>query len=147
MLEFERDLRRTATAVVGKDACGRKLAGEKGALTGDDAAMLAYMLGSGTYGTIANHVTNELAREAGEHGQKGSRARYLLGRAFPPLEKLEAGYPVLKKAPWLLPGVYVYRFVVKPFTRTDRLRAELSAVSKARSGAGAGSGAGEKGER
>ncbi len=147
MLEFERDLRRTATAVVGQDACGRKLAGEKDALTADDAAMLAYMLGSGTYGTIANHVSNELAREAGEHGQKGSRARYLLGRAFPPLEKLEAGYPVLKKAPWLLPGVYVYRFVVKPFTRTDRLRAELSAVSKAGSGAGAGTGAGEKGER
>ncbi len=131
MLEFEADVRRTAAAVVGADACGRVLAGEASALLPEDAAMVAYMLGSGTYGTISNHVNNELAREAEERGREGMRARYLLSRAFPPLRKLQQGYPVLKKAPWLLPGVYVYRLVVKPFTRTSRLRAELSAVSKA----------------
>lgn len=88
------------------------------------------MLGSGTYGTIDNHVRNELAAEAGEHGQEGSRARYLLRRAFPSLQKLKAGYPVLNRAPWLLPGVYLYRLVVKPFTRTARLREELRIVAK-----------------
>lgn len=92
------------------------------------------MLGSGTYGTIGNHVRNELAAEAGEHGQAGSRARYLLRRAFPPLQKLKAGYPVLNCAPWLLPGVYLYRLVVKPFTRTARLREELRIVAKGSEG-------------
>ncbi len=130
MLEFERALARTATSVIGKDACGRTLAGDAGALDADDTAMLAYMLGSGTYGTVANNVAIKLAQQAGEHGQRGLRARYLLSRAFPPLEKLRQYYTVLNRAPWLLPGVYAYRFLVKPFTRTKRLRAELDAVAK-----------------
>ncbi len=130
MLEFERALARTAASVIGKDACGRALAGDTDALDADDTAMLAYMLGSGTYGTVANNVAIKLAQQAGEHGQRGLRARYLLSRAFPPLEKLRQYYTVLNRAPWLLPGVYAYRFLVKPFTRTKRLRAELGAVAK-----------------
>lgn len=128
MADFEADLRRVARAVVDKDACGRALAGDGGALAPDVERMLAYMLGSGTYGTVANNVRNQLEEEAAEGGKKGSRARYLLKRAFPPLKKLQQGYPVLKRAPWLLPGVYVYRLIVKPFTRTARLRTELSTV-------------------
>lgn len=128
MADFEADLRRVAHAVVEKDACGRALAGDGGALAPDVERMLAYMLGSGTYGTVANNVRNQLEEEAAEGGKKGSRARYLLKRAFPPLKKLQQGYPVLKRAPWLLPGVYAYRLVVKPFTRTARLRTELSTV-------------------
>ncbi len=37
---------------------------------------------------------------------------------------------MLNRAPWLLPGVYLYRLVVKPFTRTARLREELRIVAK-----------------
>lgn len=128
MADFEADLRRVAQAVVEKDACGRALAGDGTALAPDVEQMLAYMLGSGTYGTVANNVRNRLEEEAAGGGKKGSCARYLLKRAFPPLKKLQQGYPVLKRAPWLLPGVYVYRLVVKPFTRTARLRTELSTV-------------------
>ena len=128
MADFEVDLRRVAQTVVEKDACGRALAGDGTALAPDVEQMLVYMLGSGTYGTVANNVRNRLEEEAAEGGKKGSRARYLLKRAFPPLKKLQQGYPVLKRAPWLLPGVYAYRLVVKPFTRTARLRTELSTV-------------------
>lgn len=178
MLEFERDLSRTAASVIGEDACGQALTGgasgtasqaeataaeagvpanmtgttaastparkpdaaaattpsvekaEPTTLSVKDTAMLAYMLGSGTYGTIANHVTLELAREEAERGKKGLRTRYLLRRAFPSPKELRLWYPVLKKAPWLLPGVYVYRLATKPFTRTGRLRAELKTVAK-----------------
>ena len=90
--------------------------------------MLSYMLGSGTYGTLQNQVTNRLRQEAETGSGRGPRMRYVLHRVFPPLKKLQQGYPVLKRAPWLLPGVYVYRLVVKPFTRTARLRTELSTV-------------------
>lgn len=130
MRDFETQLSRVATFIIGDDACGQMLAGNVGALDTTIKQMIAYMLGSGTYGTIGNNVRNKLAKEANEHGQKGSRARYLLHRAFPPLESLKRGYPVLKRAPYLLPCVYAYRFAVKPFTSTAKLRTELSIVAK-----------------
>ena len=130
MRDFERDLRRISESIIGGDACGQTLAGNTAAITQQDEQMLAYMLGSGTYGTVGNNVNNKIAREAAENGRKGSRVRYLLHRAFPPLSHLAQGYPVLKRAPWLLPGVYAYRLIVKPFTRFPRLRAELLAVAK-----------------
>lgn len=130
MRDFECALRRVSESIIGSDACGQALAGKAAAITQQDEQMLAYMLGSGTYGTLRNNVNNKLAKEAAENGQKGSRARYLLHRAFPPLSHLAQGYPVLKRAPWLLPGVYVYRLVVKPFTRFSRLRTELMTVAK-----------------
>lgn len=130
MRDFETQLSRVATSVIGDDACGQMLAGDAGALDTTIKQMIAYMLGSGTYGTISNNVKNRLAKEANEHGQKGSRARYLLHRAFPPLESLKQGYPVLKRAPYLLPCVYAYRFAVKPFASAAKLRTELSIVAK-----------------
>lgn len=130
MRDFECDLRRVSESIIGSDACGQALAGNATAITQRDGQMLAYMLGSGTYGTLSNNVNNKLAKEAAENGQKGSRARYLLHRAFPPLSHLAQGYPVLKRAPWLLPGVYAYRLIVKPFTRFSRLRTELMTVAK-----------------
>lgn len=130
MRDFERSLRRVSESIIGSDACGKVLAGSTAAITHQDGQILAYMLGSGTYGTISNNVNNKIAKEAAENGRKGSRARYLLHRAFPPLSHLAQGYPVLKRAPWLLPGVYVYRLIVKPFTRFSRLRTELVTVAK-----------------
>lgn len=130
MRDFECALRRVSESIISKDTCGQALAGNAAALTQQDEQMLAYMLGSGTYGTLSNNVSNKIAKEAAENGQKGSRARYLLHRAFPPLSHLAQGYPILKRAPWLLPGVYVYRLIVKPFTRFSRLRTELVTVEK-----------------
>ena len=84
MRDFERDLRRISESIIGGDACGQTLAGNTAAITQQDEQMLAYMLGSGTYGTVGNNVNNKIAREAAENGRKGSRVRYLLHRAFPP---------------------------------------------------------------
>lgn len=125
MADFEQSLRALAVAVVGKDVCGRVLAGETGALPDGLGQMLAYMLESGTYGTLQNQITNRLRQEAELDLGRGPRMRYMLHRVFPPLKKLQLGYPVLKRHPWLLPAVYAYRIVVKPFVNGRRLRAEL----------------------
>lgn len=130
MRDFESGLRHVSETVIAHDACGQALAGNATAITQQDEQMLAYMLGSGTYGTLTNNVTNKIAEEAAQNGEKGSRARYLLHRAFPPYSHLAQAYPVLKRAPWLLPGIYAYRLVVKPFTRFSRLRTELATVAK-----------------
>lgn len=131
MIDFERSLRTLTEAVVGKDACGRVLAGETGALSDGLGQMLAYMLESGTYGTLQNQVTNRLRQEAELDLGRGPRMRYILHRVFPPLKKLQLGYPVLKRHPWLLPAVYAYRIVVRPFVNGRRLRAELRVLKDA----------------
>ena len=129
MAQFEDDLTRTAEAVIGQDACGRVLSGDAAALGSEDTQMLVYMLGSGTYGNVANRVHNGLSQEAAARGKRGSKARYLLHRMFPPREKLLAGYPILARAPWLQPGVYAFRLIVKPFTSGKKLRSELAVLT------------------
>lgn len=143
MVAFEADLRRVATRVVGEDTCGKTLqvsaAGGGAALsaqdstfTPEDANMVAYMLGSGTYGNVQNRVENGIRKNinAGK-SSKFARAGYFLQRAFPPLESLQQGYVVLQKHPWALPAVYVYRLVVKPFTRIKYIVAEVRAIARA----------------
>lgn len=131
MAEFEASLRQLAGDVVGADACGRMLDGScgEGGLSAAEAEMLCYMLGSGTYGTVKNEVKNNLRREATRGDARHARARYAFRRLFPSRSKLEQGYPILKRHPWLVPGVYVYRLVVKPFTRTRRLREEIAVLA------------------
>lgn len=143
MVAFEADLRRVAIHVIGEDVCGQTLrasaanksgmsAQQSSALTPEDAAMVAYMLGSGTYGNVRNRVENGIRKNknAGK-SSKFARMGYLLQRVFPPRESLQQGYAVLQKHPWALPAVYAYRLVVKPFTRTKYIAAEVRAIAKA----------------
>ena len=52
---------------------------------------------------------------------KGMRVKLFLRAAFPPADYLYADYPVLRKAPWLLPGVWILRLARK-LPQTQRLR-------------------------
>lgn len=66
-----------------------------------------YILGSGTYGTIENMISNKMERS----GKK----TYFLRLLFPTFEHMKRQYPVLKKAPVLLPLCWFVRLVTKPF--------------------------------
>ena len=128
MVDFESVLKSAASAAIDEDACGRVLAGEPEALAQNDAYTIAYMLSSGTYGTLQNQARNWLRDDAAKHGKKAAQIHYLLHRLFPPTESLLPYYPVLKRAPWLLPAVHLYRLTVRPIQKRAKLRTELSAV-------------------
>ena len=128
MVDFESVLKSAAAAAIDEDACGRVLAGEPEALAQKDAYTIAYMLSSGTYGTLQNQARNWLRDDAAKHGKKAAQIRYLLHRLFPPTESLLPYYPVLKRAPWLLPAVHLYRLTIRPVQKRAKLRTELSAV-------------------
>ena len=130
LVDFEHKLWHLANACIENDACGRMLANEKDTIDPECVDMLAYLLGSGTYGTFTNRVKNQLAKEASTHGEKGLRTRYLLKRAFPSPRQLKECYPVLARAPWAIPGAYVFRLVTKPFMRRKQLATELSIVKR-----------------
>lgn len=84
-------------------------------------ALEDYVLGSGTYGTVANAAEKKI--------EKRGRAAYLWGLLFPPFAHMRQHYPVLKKAPVLLPCCWVARLVTKPFVNraqnAEKLRTAL----------------------
>lgn len=77
-----------------------------------------YILGSGTYGTVSNSAANKIA--------KSGRVGYLIRLIFPTFTHMKQHYPVLKKAPALLPVCWLVRLVTKPFINrrqnADKLR-------------------------
>ena len=77
-----------------------------------------YILGSGTYGTVTNMISNYMERS----GKK----TYFLRLLFPTFEHIKRQYPVLKKAPVLLPICWLVRLVTKPFinhrANTEKLK-------------------------
>lgn len=82
--------------------------------------MKAYIISGGTYGDLSR----------GEQAQVESRgrARYLLEQLFPSMERMIYTFPVLKKAPILLPFCWIARPFVKLVKSPRKVRAKIKAL-------------------
>ena len=89
-------------------------------LAGDDLATLGYIADSGAYGTVAHSV----ARQVERYGRAGFLAR----RAFLPYASMRTIYPVLNRAPALLPACWVHRWGMALLTKRDRVAYYLRAA-------------------
>lgn len=83
--------------------------------------MAEYVISGGTYGTIQNSVENKV-REQG-------KAKYFLRLIFPTFWHMKQHYPVLKKAPVLLPFCWLFRLVTKPIINRKENAAKLRALT------------------
>ena len=81
------------------------------ALTQEEREMLDYMVLSGTFGTAENAAGNQIA----EKGRWG----YFLSWLHPSREIMMESFPVLKKAPALIPVFRVWR-LIRAFVSRDR---------------------------
>lgn len=91
---------------------------------------LAYLVGSGTYGTIQNMVDNEL--EKMEAGNARSRVvRYTLRRLFPPVSRIVVELPFLDRHRWLIPFYYPYRLVHGAVLHHESIGGEIRSLGKA----------------
>lgn len=84
--------------------------------------MAEYVLRGGTYGTLENQVEYEL--------QSKSKAKYILSKLFPTMSHLKQQYPVLRKAPYLVPFVWIYRLVTKPFVNWKLHKVKMKTLAK-----------------
>lgn len=84
--------------------------------------MTAYILSCGTYGTIQNSVENKV--------RANGKLHYLFRLVFPTFEHMKQHYPVLKKAPVLLPVCWLIRLVTKPFINRRQNAAKVKALMK-----------------
>lgn len=75
--------------------------------------LLAYIISGGSYGTVQNKI-------AVRKSQSGGTAGYVVRRLFPPLPTMKQIYPVLDRAPVLLPFCWVARWFSKLFAGRGR---------------------------
>ena len=72
-----------------------------------------FIFASGSWGNMEQRVVAESVRNMQRSKWTGGKLGYLWHTAFPDRKALQGKYPVLRKAPWLLPGVWLVRPVWK----------------------------------
>lgn len=132
--DFERTARRLALDLFGEDgpfatavAGSAGTDGTSGAVIGlppEENDMLEYVIDSGTYGTLAHGIENDVAK----HGKLG----FFIRKAFLPYRSMCSLYPVLKKAPVLLPFCWVARWVRALFTKPRKVAYQLRTAVRAK---------------
>ncbi len=91
-------------------------------LSDEERKMLEYYLFSGTYGTVSNYVQNGIEKSG------GSKLKYMLSRAFPPMEFYRRNYPFIYRTKILIPFFCIFR-IVRAFTvRRKKNLSEMRAV-------------------
>lgn len=95
---FEEQQRHLAFRLFGSEAVSLK------ELTDEEKRVLSYMLSSGTYGLKDNQIINHIHHS-------GSLLTYWTEYFFPSAQKLRLIFPILQKHPYLLPFVYLYRWI------------------------------------
>ena len=74
-----------------------------------------YVVNSGNYGTEETKIVAAAVRA-------GDKKKNIVQMVFPSLNNMRYSYPVLKKCPALLPGVWVYRWGKVLFFRRDKIK-------------------------
>ena len=84
----------------------------------DVLAVGEYVLNSGVYGN-----TDNLAVIKGGEGQlKSTKRKFWLKTIFPPYKTMKSKYKILKKLPFLLPFIWVYRWFEVLFVSPERFK-------------------------
>jgi len=79
-----------------------------------------YIFSAGSWGTTNNLYQTEAIRDLGHKtSESGMKYIFFVKRILPGAKKLKGDYPILIKAPWLLPVVWVIRIVDKLFITRD----------------------------
>ena len=118
---FESDMRELSSALL-SDPYG--LDASIASLGPTPRAELAYLAGSGTYGTETNMIDNKL-RRMGADDAAGSVLRYVARRLVPPVDQVCSQRSVIDRHRWLLPLYYPYRLVRGAVVNHDKIGREV----------------------
>lgn len=89
--------------------------------------MTRFLFASGSWGDLQSNALSQAVRDSRRSALSG-RSAYVLRNLFPPVSTISGKYPVLKKAPWLLPGVWVYRLGRKLLVERDSVEKKRLAL-------------------
>lgn len=87
----------------------------------------AYILGSGTYGTVEQSINKKMNFKT----NAASKWKYLFSRFFLPYKEMKEMYPVLKKVPVLLPFLWIHHAFDCLVHRRKQAIRKMNAVTNA----------------
>ena len=96
--------------------------------TQEMSALEKYIFQSGAYGIDSNKAA--ILGAKGETSAKGAQRRYVFKTVFPPFTAMKGKYPFLKKVPFLLPVMWVYKWFEVLFTRRKKFRSTVRNMKK-----------------
>lgn len=80
-----------------------------------------FIFASGSWGTRESKTASIGVRDQAHHkGSLRAKAEYVARHVFPGVSMLRDKYPVLRKAPWMLPLVWIYRPIYKIVCKNER---------------------------
>lgn len=90
-----------------------------------------YIFSGGSWGSQANALHTMAIRKSLEKGEvRNSRWRIIFQMVFLPAKNMEKKYPILRKAPWLLPAVWVIRWVEVICLRSRNIRKRITVAAE-----------------
>lgn len=89
-----------------------------------------YIFSNGSWGNEQTRLLSLNSDKSVTTTAAESKLRYLWRVAFPDLYFMQRDYPVLKRAPWLLPVMCVYRLFRKLFLERGRVRKTKNTMDK-----------------
>ncbi len=91
--------------------------------TADTIEIMRFVLASGTAGNSKNLEAAFMNKSGGKKG--GSKLTYAVRIVFPPFSDMKKRDPVLEKAPYLLPIMYVWRWFQLVFCKRGRIKSRV----------------------
>ena len=123
--EYERKRKALAFKLFSGDFARELMLGNA-TLSEEEAEMLSFYLGSGTYGTYTKLAENQIKKSGGSVGG------YIRRRLFPPLEWYEECAPLVYKHKILIPFYLLKRAFVKVVLSPKKVIKEIKTIRKAK---------------
>lgn len=87
--------------------------------TAEEQNLFDFMISGGVYGN------NDFSKAIEE---SGSKLKYLIKRIFPPKRQMLGNYPMLQRAPFLLPFYYIFRLIQRAYYNFGSIKKELKSL-------------------
>ena len=116
---FEKQIKELSFAVV-----------DEKELTDEQLDFMVNVFNFGLYGDMKHGKELLFEQFKESHGGSTSMAKYTLSRLFPPSEYMHRTYPVLDRAPYLLPYFYLQRLVTKTVRDGGKAAKEIKDINE-----------------
>lgn len=125
VLAFEKTFRSVSMKIFGK---GESLSD----LSEEEYRMLCDSMFAGTYGNLQSGIGKKLHKIQGDEDSitKNTKAKYIIGRLFPPMSYYKAYYPFIYKTRIFIPFFVIFRMVRGVLQNGKKLMREVKVVLK-----------------
>lgn len=87
-----------------------------------------YIFESGAYGLHKNRIISKSVKKSDDESTSEMRAKHIRSMLFPNIASMKLAYPILKKFPFLLPAVWIFRFFKVLIFKREKIAQEINNI-------------------